>query len=57
MIKIKSITTNIDSYPANIMYESYNRYIMDSYINQWSDIDITLIEVRNGLNVVLIVRI
>lgn len=55
IIEIKSITTNLNFYNGG--YEFHDHYIMDRYVNQWSDIHTTLIEVKNKINIVLIVRI
>lgn len=55
IIEIKNITTNLNFYNGG--YEFHDHYIMDRYVNQWSDIHTTLIEVKNKINIVLIVRI
>lgn len=54
-MEIKSITTNLNIHNGG--YEFHDYYIMDRYVNQWSDIHTTLIEVKNKINIVLIVRI
>jgi len=54
-MEIKSITTNLKHIQWG--YEFHDHYIMDRYVNQWNDIHTTIIEVKNKINIVLIVRI
>lgn len=55
-MKIDYFITNLNIYNGG--YEFHDHYIMDRYVNQWSDIHITLIErVMTTIDNVLIVRI
>ena len=55
-MKIDYVITNLNTYDGG--YDFHDHYIMDRYVNQWSDVHITLIQKDMAtIDNVLIVRI